>query len=61
MPAVVIEHTDGRELARIPDVSVLPRVGEHIAVLGDLLIVRTIIWDLSDGPLAGATVIVDDP
>jgi hypothetical protein len=56
---VVIEHTDGRVLARVAGVTIIPRVGEFIEVIGDMLVVRSVLWALTDGPLVEARVLVE--
>jgi hypothetical protein len=44
---VVIEHTDGSVLARIDDAPYIPRVGEFIEVVGDMLVVRSAVADIA--------------
>jgi hypothetical protein len=54
---VVLEDDRGVELARA-DVDALPRVGEHVQGHDGLYLVSAVIWDLVDGPLVSARVIV---
>lgn len=61
VPLVIIERDDGAELARIPDVVSVPRVGDHVEKLDDVLLVTAVRWELADGPLTTVLVICARP